>query len=217
MNTPEPAQSTVVVIEDNYSARESLETLITAANYRCISYADGEAFLAEPLPEVPHCLLLDLQLGGQSGLEVQNELNARQHSLPVLFVSGDDNLQRAVTAMKAGAMDFLQKPYDPDLLLKRVDTALEASLEGYNRRQSADHDAALLAGLTQREHEILALLVEGNVNKDIARILDISIRTVETHRTHIMDKLEARTLADLVRVWMNGEYRISRPDFQPAT
>src|SRR5699024_7313205 len=163
--------------------------LVSSADYRCNSFATGEAFLAEPLPPPPCCLVLDLQLGGQNGLEIQNELNARGADLPVLFVSGDNNISRAVSAMKGGAMDFVQKPFDPEHLLNRVERALQVSADGYSRRKSADHDAALLAGLTPREHEILALLVDGNTNKEVARILDISTRTVETHRTHIMDKL----------------------------
>lgn len=191
--------------------RDALETLLSAADYRCVSFASGEAFLAGSLPSAPCCLLLDLQLEGQSGLEVQNELNARQAPLPVLFLSGDDSIARAVSAMRAGAMDFLQKPFDPEQLLKRVERALQASADGYSQRQSADHDAALLAGLTPREHEILALLVDGSTNKEAARTLDISTRTVETHRTHIMEKLEARTLADLVRIWLNGESPNAEP------
>lgn len=204
MNNPEPAKPTVVLVENEHGTRDALETLITAADYRCISFASGEAFLAEPLPPAPCCLLLDLQLDGQSGLEVQHELNARSANLPVLFVSGERNIARAVTAMKAGALDFLQKPIDPDLLLRRVDQALQASADGYRRRQSVDRDAALLGRLTEREQEVLLLLVEGHFNKDIARLLDISTRTVESHRMHIMEKLEAQTLADLVRVWLSG-------------
>lgn len=205
MNSPESAQPTVVVVEDDNCMREAVETLLVSADYHCHSYASGEAFLAAPLPPVPSCLLLDLQLDGQSGLEVQNELNARSASLPVLFVSGDNSVARAVTAMKAGAMDFVQKPFDPELLLKRVEQALRASEENDSRRKSTEHDAALLADLTQREHEILALLANGKLNKEVAHILDISTRTVETHRTHIMEKLEARSLADLARVWLHNE------------
>lgn len=201
----EPRDATVVIIDDERGMREALEILIASAGYRCTSFATGEAFLAQPVPRVPCCLLLDLQLEGLSGLELQNELNARRIPIPVLFLSGDTSIARAVSAMKAGAMDFLQKPFDPDLLLGRVERALQASADGYNRRASAQHDAALLAGLTSREHEILALLVDGDANREIARILDISSRTVETHRKHIMDKLEARTLADLVRVWLHTE------------
>lgn len=204
MSSPETAEATVVVVEDEHSVRDALETLMVSVGYRCLSFAAGETFLAAPMPSPPCCLLLDLQLGGQSGLEVQNELNARRQPMPVLFVSGDDSVARAVGAMRAGAMDFLQKPVDPEQLLSHVARALQASTHDHGRHMTADHDAALLAGLTPREHEILALLVDGDTNKEIARILAISPRTVEGHRMHIMNKLEARTLADLVRVWMNG-------------
>lgn len=209
--TQSTAPGTVVIVENESSIRESLEFLLTSANYRCNSFASGEAFLAASLPQPPCCLLLDLQLGGVSGLEVQNELNAQPEHPPVLFLSGDDSIARAVSAMRAGAIDFLQKPFDPELLLNRVEHALQASADGHGSRGTGQHDAALLADLTPREHEILALLVDGETNKAIARILGISIRTVETHRKHIMDKLEARTLADLVRMWLNGEGTMHAP------
>lgn len=204
MNCPEMTEATVVIVDDERGVRDSLESLISTADYRCVSFASGEMFLAEPLPHAPCCLLLDLQLGGQSGLAVQSELNARRALLPVLFLSGDASVSCAVSAMKAGAMDFLQKPFDPECLLSAVERALQVSAEGYHRRTSAEHDALLLAGLTRREYQILALLVDGNTNKTIARMVDISVRTVETHRKHIMDKLNARTLADVVRVWLDS-------------
>lgn len=204
LNSIDPVESTVIVVEDDRHVRESLETLLTAADYHCLAFASSEAFLGAQLPPPPRCLLLDLQLGGQSGLELQGELNARQTPLPVLFLSGDNSITHAVSAMKAGAMDFLQKPFEPALLLSRVEQALQASAEGIASHASADHDAALLAELTQREYEILELLVDGSTNKEVARQLGISTRTVETHRTHIMTKLEAHTLADVVRTWLNS-------------
>lgn len=206
MNRPDPHQSTVIIVDDEGSTRDSLEFLITAADYQCLSFASGEAFLAAPLPRVPRCLLLDLQLEGQNGLQVQQELNVRGSPLPILFLSGDESITRAVSAMREGAMDFLQKPSAPEVLLSRVEQALQASADGYDRRKSEHRDATLLAGLTNRERQILALLVEGNTNKEAARVLDISVRTVETHRAHLMDKLQARTLADLVRVWLNCQH-----------
>lgn len=185
--------------------RDSLQFLITSADYQCRSFATGESFLAEVLPPPPCCLLLDLQLEGVNGLEVQNELNARQARMPVLFLSGDDSVARAVSAMRAGAVDFLQKPFDPDLLLNHIGQAVQASTEAGDGRESARHDAAVLAGLSPREHEILTLLVGGDTNKAIARTLDIKVATVESHRRHLMEKFEARTLADLVRVWLDTE------------
>ncbi|HLQ86669.1 MAG TPA: response regulator [Salinisphaeraceae bacterium] len=203
----ETRESTVIIVDDEPSIRDALEVLVTATGYRCMSFASGEAFLARPLPRVPHCLLLDLRLeDGRNGLEIQSELNARGATLPVLFLSAEDDVASAVSAMRAGALDFLQKPFDPELLLDRISRALQASVEGHDRRQTAAHDAALLASLTRREHEVLALLVDGHLNKEIARILGISVRTVETHRRHIMSKLQARTLADLVRVWLHIEF-----------
>ncbi len=200
-----PDTATVIVVDDDRGTREALDVLITSAGFRCRCFASAEAFLAAPVPRIPCCLLLDMQLEGISGLELQNVLSARQLAMPVLFLSGDPSIARAVSAMKAGAMDFLQKPYDPELLLGRIERALQASAEGYSRRKSARQDAARLAGLTDREHEILALLVQGNANKEVAQLLEISSRTVETHRMHVMDKLEACTLADLVRVWLHKE------------
>lgn len=203
MYDPEPADATVILVENESGTRDALETLMTAADYQCASFASGEAFLAAELPPVPCCLLLDLQLDGQSGLEVQSELNSRRSDLPVVFVSGDDSTAHAVAAMKAGALDFLQKPVDPDLLLGRVQRALRISAAGRRRYRCPEHDEALLDGLTSREYEVLSLLVDGHINRSIAHHLGISIRTVESHRMHIMQKLDAETLADLVRIWLN--------------
>lgn len=211
MSSPEISEATVIVVEDEDSTRESLDILINSAGYRCMNFDSGEAFLAQSLPHAPRCLLLDMRLGDQNGLEIQNELNARQAPLPVVFVSGDDSIDRAVSAMRAGAMDFLQKPFDPELLLKRVEQALQTSLDGHNGHQSAGHDAALLTELTLREHEILTLLVDGYSNKEAARILDITTHAVEAHRARIMEKLETHTLAELVRVWLNGESETRLP------
>src|SRR5690625_3926055 len=159
MSCPEMADSTVIIVEDEMSVRESQETLLSAADYHYTSLASGEAFLGEPLPSIPRCLLLDLRLNGHDGLEVQDELNARHAELPVLILSGADSVSAAVSAMKAGAMDFLQKPVQPELLLSHIERAMKASVEARDRHASAEHDALLLARLTQREHEILALLV----------------------------------------------------------
>lgn len=205
MSYPNPADSTVILVEDESNVRDALETLLAAADYRCISFASGEAFLEAPLPNIPRCLLLDQRLDGWTGLDVQNELNTQQVPLPVVFVSGEGSINHAVQAIKAGAMDFLEKPVEPELLLERVERALQSSMEGQHRRASTEHDAALLARLTGREREILALLVEGNLNKEVAHILGISTRTVETHRMHIMEKLEAHALADVIHVWFNGK------------
>lgn len=211
MTSSEQTESTVIVVEDDSSMREALEALLLSADYDCCSHASGEAFLATDLPPPPRCLLLDLQLGGQSGLEVQHKLNARNVSVPIVFVSGDDNVAHAVTAMKAGAMDFVQKPFDPEQLLVRVEQALQASRDGHDHRQNVEREAALLANLTEREREILTLLVDGYLNREIARALEISTRTVESHRTHIMQKLEARTLADLARMWLHNDSPAREP------
>ncbi len=200
-----PGAATVIVVDDDHCMREALDVLITSAGYRCQCFASAEAFLAAPGPPTPCCLLLDMQLEGINGLELQNVLSARRLAMPVLFLSGDSSIARAVSAMKAGALDFLQKPYDPELLLGRIERAMQTSAEGYSRRKSARHDAASLADLTDREDEILALLVQGNANREVAQLLEISSRTAETHRKHVMDKLEGRTLADLVNVWLNTE------------
>ncbi|MDN5938275.1 MAG: response regulator, partial [Salinisphaera sp.] len=111
-------------MDDEAAMRDSLAALVAAADYRCLAFASGEAFLAAPLPPIPRCLLLDMALNGLSGLDVQRELAAQDACLPILFVSGEDNVDRATRAMKAGAMDFLQKPFDPEHLLARIECAL---------------------------------------------------------------------------------------------
>lgn len=198
------AEPTVIIVDNECGSRGALKTLITAANYHCLSFASGESFLAAPPPPAPCCLLLDLHLDGLSGLAVQTELNARGEPPPILFVSGDDNPARTVRAMKAGALDFLYKPVAPESLLQRIDDALLASVNGDDRSRAAHHHAALLATLTPQEQRVLSLLMDGNMNGDVARNLDIGIDTVENRRQSILEKLEARTLTELVRVWLSG-------------
>lgn len=206
MNGSDSTPATVILVEDDTSMREALEALFAAAGYRSVGFASGERFLAAPIPPPPCCLLLDLQLDGQSGLAVQQHLNACDSFLPVVFLSGDDSIAHAVRAMKQGALDFLQKPVDPEQLLERVERALQASAEGDSKRRAQARATALLAELTAREHQVLALLANGNINKEVARKLEISVRTAESHRKHIMDKLGATSLADLVHVWLNGTH-----------
>lgn len=130
----------MLIVEDESNLRDSLHCLMTSADYNCQSFASGEAFLARALPRPPRCLLLDLQLEGMNGLEVQNELNAQQAHLPTLFLSGDDNIPNAVSAMKGGAMDFLEKPFDPELLLDYIEHALQTSANDFERRQSTGQE-----------------------------------------------------------------------------
>lgn len=205
MDWSEASASTVIIVDDEAAMRDSLAALVAAADYRCLAFASGEAFLAAPLPPIPRCLLLDMGLDGLSGLDVQQALNAQAAPLPILVVSGEDNVARATRAMKAGAMDYLPKPFDPEHLLARIGCALQASVDGENRRRAADHNSALLARLTDRQRQVMALLVAGSSNKQIAQTLAISRRTVDNHREQIMAKLQARTVADLVRIWRQGD------------
>ncbi|HKD48282.1 MAG TPA: response regulator [Rhizomicrobium sp.] len=189
----------IVVIDDHESVRKSLRALLESNGLRVEDYESAIAYLADN-PGGGDCVLVDLRMPHMTGLELQRELNKRNSTVPLIVISGHGDVPLAVTAMRAGAFDFLEKPFDDDVLLNSIHRALA---EGRKARQSLDERkvaAALIGALTSREHEVLDLLVLGKSNKLIAHELGISPRTVETHRARLQEKLKARGLSDLVRL-----------------
>ena len=190
----------VLVVDDDASMRASLKRLLTVARLPVELYSSGKEFLAEARFDRPGCLLLDVSMPEMSGLEVQAQLNQRGVSLPILFLTGSADIPVAVTAMREGAVDFVEKPFQNDDLLERVRRAIAQ----HHRHRKIGEERQLvlqrLATLTPREHEVLELVVAGNTNKEIARVLGASHRTIEIHRVHLMEKMMASTLADLVRM-----------------
>jgi two-component system response regulator FixJ len=193
--TPQP---TVFLVDDDPAVRDSLSFTLARAELRVESYPSAQAFLEAYTPDQPGCLVLDVSLPGMSGLELQQALSARQIHLPIIFITGYGDIPMSVQAMKAGAIDFLPKPFRKELLLERV---LEALAEDARSRQDDADKAAFrtrFASLTRREQEIMALVVSGKSNKEIARLLSISHRTVETHRARIMEKMAAKSFSELI-------------------
>lgn len=195
--TPEP---TVFVLDDDKAVRHFLRGLIASVNLRVEAFASAQEFLAAYRSSSPGCLLLDIRMPGMSGLELQQELNARGIDLPVIVLTGHGNVQVAVHAMKAGAVDFIEKPFNNELLLDRVQKAVAKSVDTYENRIKRDEILNRRKLLTPRERQVLDLVVAGESNKGIARHLHISEKTVEIHRAHVMGKMQAKSLADLVKI-----------------
>ncbi len=190
---------TVFIVDDDEAVRRGLSSLLAAKGYRPESFASADAFLAALPAEPTGCAVVDIRMPGMSGLELQRELNRRAAAVPVVIVTGHGDVPNAVAALKAGAVDFLEKPFDSDALLRAIEDALErvaAAPSGTSRETVA----ARVALLTPREREVMELVVAGQPNKVIAHRLKIALRTVEIHRSRVMEKTGARSLAELVRM-----------------
>lgn len=197
---------TVFVTDDDGDVRDSLCALLGAEGFSASDFASAAAFLSHldalvargALPS-PSCLITDVRMPGMTGLELQEEIVRRRINLPVIVVTGHGDVPIAVQAMKAGAVDFIEKPYDGQALLGAVGRALKAASSQQAQASAAQQAQSRLSGLTQRERQVLDLLVAGASNKQIAFELEISPRTVEIHRAHVMDKMQAKSLSELVR------------------
>ncbi len=192
------SKPTVFVVDDNAAVRKSMEALMESAGLAIETYAAGEEFLAAYDPERPGCLVLDVRLRGESGLDLQDELRRRNATLPIIILTGHGNVPTSVRALKAGAADFLQKPVPPKLLLERVRAAIDADRQA---RETAAEGAVVIeriARLTPREREVMELLLAGKTSKEIATALRLSVRTVEGHRRMVLSKTNASSAAQLV-------------------
>jgi RNA polymerase sigma factor (sigma-70 family) len=194
----------VYVVDDDEAVRDSLQWLLEASSYRVATYESAEAFLAGFDPNAIACLILDVRMPGMSGLELQDELLARKLNLPIIFITGHGDVPMAVSTMKKGAVDFIEKPFDQTALKELVERMLAHAREAAAAAERQRLNEALLARLTPREQQVLQRIVAGRLNKQIADDLGISIKTVEAHRANIMDKLRANTVADLMRVALSG-------------
>ena len=198
----EPARlpSLVYVVDDDEAVRDSLKWLLEANRYQVACFARAEDFLNQYDPSKTACLILDVRMPGMSGLELQEQLVARGVNLPILFITGHGDVPMAVATMKKGAVDFIEKPFNESDLRASVERMLAAAeAEAESRRRERER-SSLLSRLTARERQVLDCIVAGRLNKQIADDLGISIKTVEAHRANIMDKLNAGTVADLLRL-----------------
>lgn len=191
---------TVFVVDDDDAVRKGIAFLLRAAGHATEAFPSARAFLAHYDPDMRGCLLLDMRMPGMSGVELQRELNTRGWSIPTIFITGHGTVSLAIAAMKAGAFDFIEKPLRDEVLLDSVERALARSHTAYDERVQQATLKARVALLSAREREVLAHVAAGEPNKEIARRLGISFRTVELHRSHILEKMEARTLAELIRM-----------------
>ncbi|HEX4764170.1 MAG TPA: response regulator [Usitatibacter sp.] len=193
------AEPTVFVVDDDASIRELLTWLMQRNGLAVRAFSDAREFLAAYVPDQPGCLVLDLHLPGMNGLELQQYLKAQGVLIPVIFLSGGADVPRAVRAVREGAVDFLEKPFDYKRVVELVGECLErdrVERAGRARRRAVSDR---LGQLTQREREVLDLVVAGKLNREIAETLDISVKTVEAHRARLMEKLEVGSVAELVQ------------------
>ncbi|MGO8916086.1 MAG: response regulator FixJ [Stellaceae bacterium] len=195
------AEPRIFIVDDDEAIRDSLQLLLQAAGFGTIvAYASARDFLAQAAPGAGECLLLDVRMPEMDGLELQQELNRRGVRLPVIVMTGHGDVPIAVRAMKAGASDFIEKPFSDDLLIDCVRRARQRAAEGLRESAEAGETRRRLASLTPRERQVLQGMVAGQPNKLIAFDLGISPRTVEIHRARGMEKMQARSLSALVRL-----------------
>ena len=193
------AEEIVFVVDDDADVRESLCALLGSADLDARAYESARAFLEAYRPPQSGCLIADIRMPDMDGLELQEELVRQKIALPVIVVTGHADVPLAVRAMKAGAVDLIEKPFDDEQLIATVRRALAMAVDAREQTAVAEAAKARIATLSARERQVLELLVAGQPNKIIAFELDISPRTVEIHRAHVMDKMEAKSLSDLVR------------------
>ena len=196
-------KGTVYVVDDDDAIRDSLRWLLEANDYKVELYDSGESFIAKYDPNAIAVLVLDVRMPGMSGLEVQEHLLARKADLPIIFITGHGDVPMAVRALKKGAVDLIEKPFQQAALKAQVEHMLNEARERRMKNERQSLNEALLAKLTPREQQVLERIVAGRLNKQIADDLGISIKTVEAHRASIMDKTNSGTVADLMRVVMD--------------
>ncbi len=206
-STPEQI---IYLVDDDEALRDSLVWLLESQGFKVAAFASAEDFLKAWRPEFSGCLLLDVRMPGISGLELHERLKAQYCTLPIIFITGHGDVPMAVAALKKGAVDFIEKPFNDTQLLRLVSQCLTKELESRARRRQDAEVSRRLDQLTQREREVLDLIIIGKLNKQIADVLGISIKTVEVHRARVMEKMGAQSLAELVQNVMAIEGGASR-------
>ncbi|MER2553213.1 MAG: response regulator transcription factor [Thauera sp.] len=196
---PAAPDQIVHVVDDDEALRDSLVWMLEGNGYAVSAHESGEAFLAACRTDMTGCIMLDVRMPGMSGLEVFEELGRRRCGLPVVFITGHGDVPMAVSALKQGAVDFIEKPFGERDILRLVEQCLQFERETRGRRLQEAETTRRLGQLTQREREVLELIIVGRLNKQIADTLGISIKTVEVHRARVMEKMGAQSLAELVQ------------------
>lgn len=198
MPTPNP---TIFIIDDDQDIRSSLSRSLTKRGFAVLTFGSAQAFLDEHDPSVPGCIILDYGMPGMTGLELQEKLVSKNSMIPIIFMTGHGGVPESVQAMKAGAVDFLEKPFRMEVLTDRIDEALQISAAASEMRHKAQRSRVRLKNLTIREREIVDLILANpsdTTSKEIARALNISPRTVDHHRARILEKAQVKSMVELI-------------------
>ena len=196
----------VYIVDDDEALRDSLLWLLDSTGLKAQAFDSAEAFLNAWSPRMNGCLVLDIRMPGMSGLELQEKLAALHSTLPIIFITGHGDVPMAVSALKKGAVDFIEKPFNDQDMVKLIHTALAEDRKHHDSRLLEADAQRRIDGLTPREREVLELIVAGRLNKQIADDLGISIKTVEVHRARVMEKMGVNSLAELVQHVMSAKH-----------
>jgi FixJ family two-component response regulator len=196
--------SEIFIVDDDPSVRAALAVVLSGEGYLVTSFGEGEAFLSAARSRTPGCVLIDVNLPGCSGLDVLRKLDAQRYPAPILMISGRGDIPTAVDAIRQGALDFIEKPFDPATVASRVRGVINAWQQGHGNDAPLVGEFPGIERLTARERDVLERIARGASNKEAGRELGISPRTVEVHRARIMEKLNARNAADLMRIVLRG-------------
>lgn len=195
----------VFVVDDDSSVRSALKRLIKSVGHKVTTFSSAREFLDHDHPDAPSCLVLDIRMPGLSGLELQEHMAALGLTMPIIFITGHGNIPTSVRAMKAGAVDFLEKPFDDQALLDAIHHAIAKDTQAKREQTEIRDIKQRVASLTPREYEVFSLVVTGMLNKQIAFDLGTSEKTIKVHRARVMQKMSAESLADLVRLAEKAE------------
>lgn len=193
----------VYLVDDENAVRDSLSVLIETMGFTVQSHESAAAFLRSYDPERPGCLILDVRMPEMSGLELQEELLKRDIAIPIVFISGNAEIPESAKAFRAGAIDFLEKPFDQKILVERIREGIAKDIQARTRQLESQRIQACFDSLSPREKEVLQLIISSHSNKEAAKKLDVSHRTIDAHRAKVMDKMQADSIAELVAIVMS--------------
>ena len=188
------------VVDDDASVRKALARLAQSAGYQVTVFESAEQFLNDACHDRGACLVLDVRMPGLDGMELQKQLDARGITIPIIFITGHGDIPMSVRAIKAGAIDFLAKPFEDHILLDAIQSAITRHTQTKKAKAEIDEIQSRIDKLTPREHEVMSLVITGMLNKQIAYKLDISEKTIKVHRARVMEKMQAGSVAELVRL-----------------